>query len=52
MTYILLVLTTFSLYFVVMHRPRLDKTSEGDLLLWYYNKYYERTFVVLIKNNK
>lgn len=50
--YILLVLTTFSLYFIVMHRPRLDKTAEGDLLLWIYNRNYERVFIVLIKNKR
>jgi hypothetical protein len=52
MMYILLLLTTFSLYFIVMHKPRLDKTSEGDLLLWLYNRNYERVFIVLIKNKR
>ena len=52
MIYVLLVLTMFSLYLIVLHKPRLDKTSEGDLLLWYYNRFYERTFVILIKNKK
>lgn len=52
MMYILLVLTMFVLYLIVLHKPRLDTTSEGDLLLWYYNRFYERTFVVLIKNKK
>ena len=52
MTYILLVLTTFSLYFIVMHKPRLDKTANRDLLLWFYNRNYERVFIVLIKNKR
>lgn len=52
MMYVLLVLIASIAYFVVMHRPRLDRTEEGSLLLWFYNKYYERTFIILIKNKK
>lgn len=52
MIYVLLVLIASIAYFIVLHKPRLDRTSEGDILLWYYNKYYERTFIILIKNKK
>ena len=52
MMYFLLILITSIAYFVVMHRPRLDKTAEGDLLLWIYNRNYERVFIVLIKNKR
>ena len=47
--YILLVLTTFSLYFIVMHKPRLDKTANGSIILWVNNKYYDRVFIIIKK---
>lgn len=46
-----LVLMSLIAYLVVMHRPRLDMTSEGDILLWFYNRNYERTFFILKRGN-
>ncbi len=46
----LLVLMSLIAYLMVMHKPRLDRTREGDILLWFYNRNYERTFFILFKH--
>ena len=49
MMYFLLILITSIAYFVVMHRPRLDKTANGSIILWVNNKYYDRVFIIIKK---